>query len=116
MSALEGIEKSIEASWGKRIKKYGLGKKGASSAQTMAANSARPPVPDGLKRLVAVRKEWLDTVGTCMKERPRGEVLGLPKSSVYEGILGLTEEEERDEKAIEEVLEPDDGMDVEEHA
>ncbi|WWD21532.1 hypothetical protein CI109_106018 [Kwoniella shandongensis] len=109
-SALEGIEKSVEASWAKRIKKYGTTPKKSASAAAAANGSGRPPVPEQVKRLVAVRKHWIETVGQCMKERPRGEVVGLPNRTVFEGI---GEDEEKDEKSVEEVVDVDE-MDVDE--
>ncbi|WRT64729.1 uncharacterized protein IL334_001663 [Kwoniella shivajii] len=105
-SLLEGIEKSIESGWAKRIKKYGL------TPKKNSAGSGRPPVPDNLKKLVATRKHWLDTVGQLMKERPRGQVVGLPSRSIYEGI---GEDEEKDEKFVEEQIGlAGDEMDVDE--
>lgn len=105
-SALEGIEKSIEAGWAKRIKKYGLTPKKTNAGS--GERPARPPVPEELKRLVATRQKWLDTVGLVMKER-KGEVFGLPSRSIYEGIEG--EIEERDERTVDDAVEVDDGDD-----
>jgi transcriptional adapter 3 len=47
---------------------------------------SKPPVPEGLKKLVQVRRDWVSSVGERMKERPRGELVGLPAESVYQGI------------------------------
>lgn len=71
----------------------------------------RPPVPENLKRLVEIRKGWIETVGKPMAELPQGVVSGLPTRSVFEGIG--EESEERDEKIVEEVVEVD-SMDVDE--
>lgn len=78
---------------------------------TGQAAERRPPVPDNLKRLVAVRQGWLETIGKIMKERPKGEVWGLPTASIFEGIG--EDSEERDEKIVEEAVELD-SMDVDE--
>ncbi|EIW71248.1 hypothetical protein TREMEDRAFT_13632, partial [Tremella mesenterica DSM 1558] len=83
-SALEGIEKAIEAGWTKRVKKYGIAPRKTNNSK--AETSTRPPVPETLKRLLAVRKQWTETVGKCMRELPRGEVVGMPEQSIYEGI------------------------------
>ena len=100
-STLEGIEKAIEAGWAKRVKKYGIApKKTAAPGQPVPH---RPPVQENLKRLIAVRRTWLDSVGQIMRERPRGEVMGLPTESIYQGIG--EESEETDEKAVEDVVE-----------
>ncbi|WWC67992.1 uncharacterized protein I206_101911 [Kwoniella pini CBS 10737] len=98
-SLLEGIEKSIESGWSKRIKKYGLTPKKNSST---GGNSIKPPIPDNLKKLVQTRKQWLDGIGQLMKELPRGKVVGLPIKSIYEGIGG--EDEEKDEKSVEDQI------------
>jgi hypothetical protein len=45
-----------------------------------------------------------------MRERPKGEVTGMPTHTVYEGI---GDDEERDEKTVEDVVEVDE-MDVDE--
>ncbi|WVQ98097.1 hypothetical protein IAU59_005219 [Kwoniella sp. CBS 9459] len=103
-SALEGIEKSIEAAWAKRIKKYGTTpKKSNSNSHSHANGSGRPPVPENVKKLVEIRKHWIEVVGAKMKERPRGEMVGIPAKSIYEGIGG--EDEEKDEKTVEEQVE-----------
>ncbi|WVW78405.1 hypothetical protein I302_100359 [Kwoniella bestiolae CBS 10118] len=107
---LEGIEKSIESGWAKRIKKYGsTPKKNANSGGA----SIKPPIPDNLKKAVATRQHWLDSVGQLMKERPRGQVVGIPLNSIYEGI---GEDEERDEKSVEDQIigMMGDEMDVDE--
>lgn len=39
-----------------------------------------------MKKLVQVRSNWVGSVGQRLKERPRGEVVGLPDESVYKGI------------------------------
>lgn len=116
-TALEGIEKSIESHWAKRVKKHGLKKSTSSSS---GSGSGRPPVPENLKALVETRKRWMGTAGKWLKERPIGEVKGLPDRSVYEGIgdewgagqgaghgdgedregRGVREEDERDEEEV----------------
>ncbi|ODN79641.1 hypothetical protein L202_03583 [Cryptococcus amylolentus CBS 6039] len=101
-AALDGIEKSIEEAWAKRIKKYGLSPKKHPHPPTVEGSygtiigehgevvhlnaSGRPPVPDSLKRLVETRKGWIGSVGQVIKERPRGELVGIPGSSVFEGV------------------------------
>ncbi|WWC59513.1 uncharacterized protein I303_102069 [Kwoniella dejecticola CBS 10117] len=106
-SLLEGIEKSIESGWSKRVKKYGLTPK-----KNSAGHSTKPPVPDNLKKLVQTRKQWLDGIGQLMKERPRGQVVGLPAHSIFEGI---GEDEEKDEKSVEDQIGfAGDEMDVDE--
>ena len=107
-NALEGLEKSIEAGWAKRVKKHGMAPKRAGPSGIV---DRRPPVPENLRRLVGVRKGWLQSVGRVMRDRPIGEVLGLPTSSIYEGIG--EESEERDEKTVEDEVEVD-SMDVDE--
>ncbi|WVF69761.1 hypothetical protein IAT40_004540 [Kwoniella sp. CBS 6097] len=99
-SALEGIEKSIEAAWAKRIKKYGTTPKKNSS---QANGSGRPPVPENMTKLVEIRKHWIEVVGAKMKERPRGDMVGIPARSIYEGLGG--EDEEKDEKSVEDQVE-----------
>ncbi|WWC86866.1 uncharacterized protein L201_001745 [Kwoniella dendrophila CBS 6074] len=110
-SLLEGIEKSIESGWSKRTKKYGITpKKGSSSTTT------KPPIPDNLKKLVLTRKHWLDTVGQLMKERPRGQVVGLPQTSIYQGIIGGEDEEKTDEKSVEDQMGlAQDEMDIDDN-
>ena len=105
-SALEGIEKSIEASWSKRVKKHGVLPKKATGS---GAPPQRPPVPENLKRLVVVRKEWLDTVGRLMQERSKGEVVGMPTESIFEGIGEETDD--NDEMFVEEAMQME-TMDV----
>lgn len=105
-AALEGIEKSIEAGWAKRLKKYGTAPR-RSGGQ---AQERRPPVPEHLRKLVAIRKSWKDAVGKAMRKRPKGEVIRLPMESVFEGIG--REIDERDEKIVEEV--EVESMDVDE--
>ena len=121
-SALDGIEKAIEAGWAKRIKKYGATPKRSSTngnaTATATANgngttgSGRPPVPESLLKLVQVRQRWIDTIGKTMRDRPRGEVIGMPETSVYEGIG--EEMDAKDEKTVEEQVELD--MEVDEAA
>jgi len=53
----------------------------------------------------------LETVGNLLKERPKGELWGLPTTSTYEGIG--EEIEEKDEKSVEEAVEVE-SMDVDE--
>ena len=106
-STLEAIEKSIEGGWAKRVKKYGIVPR-RSGGQVV---ERRPPVPENLGRLVAMRRNWVEMVGSVMRERPKGEVLGLPPRSIYEGVSG--ESEERDEKTVEEAVEVE-SMDVDE--
>lgn len=105
-SSLDGLEKSIEAAWSKRVKKHGSApKKIAASALANGSGGAgptthgRPPVPDNVKKLVQVRKGWVDSVGRTMRERPLGEVTGLPTSSIYEGIG-----DEMDEQVVEDAV------------
>jgi transcriptional adapter 3 len=43
-------------------------------------------VPDSLKNKIELRRRWMDTVGRTMRERPTGEVIGLPTKSIFEGI------------------------------
>ncbi|KAK6903692.1 hypothetical protein I203_107197 [Kwoniella mangroviensis CBS 8507] len=109
---LEGIEKSIESGWAKRIKKYGStpNKKNAHAS----GSSSKPPVPENLKKFVATRQHWLDTVGQLMKERPRGQVVGIPSSSIFEGI---GEDEEKDERYVEDQIMGlmGDEMDIDEN-
>ncbi|KAK4685019.1 transcriptional adapter 3, partial [Tremellales sp. Uapishka_1] len=69
-TALEGIEKSIESSWAKRVKKK-------KTEEGVGA------VPENLKRLVRIRQKWISSVGKCMREREKGEVVGLPTESIY---------------------------------
>jgi transcriptional adapter 3 len=96
-TSLDGVEKSIELAWGKRVKKFGAGPKKTS---TSGDPGARPPVSENVKKLVHVRQAWVDSVGKAMKARPKGEVMGIPEESVYEG-LG----EEVDEKVVDEAVE-----------
>ena len=93
-AALEGMEKSIEMGWGKRIKKYGLTPKKGANAPT------KPPVQENLKRLVATRQKWISTVGQVLKEK-KGECYGLPTKSVYDGI---GDDEERDEQTVDDAV------------
>lgn len=115
-AALDGLEKAIEAGWAKRIKKYGTAPKRSSNANTngngaaaAGSGSGRPPVPESLRKLVQTRQRWIETVGRTMKERPRGEVLGMPETSVYDGIG--EEMDTKDEKAVEEQVQVEMDMD-----
>ncbi|OXG46390.1 transcriptional adapter 3 [Cryptococcus neoformans] len=101
-AALDGVEKSIEEAWLKRIKKYGLSPKkklmveGGGTGTVVGEHgevvqlnaSGRPPVPDTLRRLVDTRKGWMGSVGRVIKERPRGELVGIPGESVYKDMEG----------------------------
>jgi len=98
--SLDGIEKSIETAWVKRVKKYGATPKKSSTEGTPAPGSGRPPVPENVMKLVNVRRSWVDTVGKTMAARPKGEVVGIPEASIYEG-LG----EDVDERVVEESIE-----------
>jgi transcriptional adapter 3 len=101
--SLDGIEKSIETAWVKRVKKHGASaKKGRQSSEGTPgpSGSGRPPVPENVKKLVAVRRGWVDSVGKTMSVRPKGEVMGIPDESIYEG-LG----EEVDERVVDEAVE-----------
>lgn len=100
--ALDGIEKSIETAWVKRVKKHGASSKKArqDSEETGPNGTGRPPVPENLKKLVAVRQGWVSSVGKTMGARPRGEVMGIPEDSIYDG-LG----EEVDERVVDEAVE-----------
>ena len=109
MSALDGLEKSIETGWARRVKKFGVAPKKPVPGSAPGLNPNRPPVPSNLKRLLGVRKEWLETVGKVMRERPAGEVIGIPTASIYDGIG--EENEERDERDVDKGLEVDE-MDV----
>jgi transcriptional adapter 3 len=102
-TSLDGVEKSIELAWSKRVKKYGSTPKKCSpgaGANGDSTNGGRPPVSENVKKLVHVRQAWVDTVGQTMKARPKGEVVGIPEHSVYEG-LG----EEVDEKVVDDAVE-----------
>ncbi|WVO16578.1 hypothetical protein L204_104257 [Cryptococcus depauperatus] len=97
-AALDGVEKSIEEAWAKRLKKYGISPKkpsmngepgaivGDHGEMIQLNPSGRPPVPEPLKRLVETRKNWLSSVGQVIKSRPRGELLGIPETSVYKAL------------------------------
>lgn len=99
-TSLDGVEKSIESAWTKRVKKYGAAPKKSTANANGDTTNGRPPVTDNVMRLVQTRQAWVDTVGRTMKARPRGEVTGIPEQSVYEG-LG----EEVDEKVVDEAVE-----------
>ena len=102
--SLDGIEKSIETAWVKRVKKHGAapkkGRHSSTEGTPAPGGSSRPPVPENVKKLVAVRRGWVDSVGKTMMARPRGEVTGIPEESIYEG-LG----EEVDERVVDEAVE-----------
>jgi transcriptional adapter 3 len=116
-NALEGIEKSIEAGWNKRVTKYKVtGKKNITPGTVPPLQSNRAPVPENLRRLVKVRQGWIENVGKLMKDRPKGEVNGLPTSSIYEGIGEDGGAEERDEKVVEDAMDIDSIADGEEVA
>ncbi|KAL7420048.1 Transcriptional regulator [Cryptotrichosporon argae] len=108
-ATLDGIDKAIEAGWAKRIKKHGSAGRRTLLASGAEAGQGRPPVPDHLKKLVETRKTWIENVGKVLRERPQGEVVGLPIKSVYEGL----DSEERDERTVEDAMDVDE-MDVEE--
>lgn len=97
------------------MKKHGSAPK-KTTAVTASANGTgtgpghgRPPVPENVKKLVHVRQEWVNTVGHTMRERPRGEVVGIPTQTVYEG-LG----DEVDEQVVEDAVNLGASMDVDE--
>jgi transcriptional adapter 3 len=102
LTVLEGLEKSIETEWAKRVKKHGLTPKKNSSGQT-----SRPPVSENLKKLVATRQRWIDTVGQVMREK-KGDCYGLPMKSIYEGI-SAGEDEEKDERSVEDAVQVESG-------
>jgi transcriptional adapter 3 len=105
-ASLDGIEKSIETAWAKRVKKYGAAPKKVPASTSLGNGTedkeGRPPVPENVKKLVQVRRSWIDTVGKTMRERPRGEVTGIPEESVYEGVG-----EEVDERVVDEAMDLD---------
>lgn len=113
-SSLDGLEKSIEAAWSKRVKKHGSAPKkfaaaNANGVANVTAGNGRPPVPDNVKKLVHVRKDWIKTVGQTMRDRPKGEVMGIPARTIYEG-LG----DEVDEQVVEENMVLGGVMDLDE--
>lgn len=105
------MEKDIEAGWAKRVKKYGTAPKRASGANAngtangATASGSRPPIPESLRKSVQLRQHLLDMVGRTLRNRPRGEVVGMPESSIYDGIG--EEMDAKDEKIVE------DQVDVE---
>lgn len=105
-TTLEQLEKDIEASWAKRIKKHGSGGKKMLQAGVLSGNG-RPVVAEQLKQKVKVRQQWMDTVGKTMLSRPLGEVTGLPSKSIYEGIGDSSSD--KDEKAVDEAMDVDDA-------
>ena len=116
---LDGVEKSIEAAWAKRVKKHGLKNKATTDKHGNVI--PRPPVPDQLKALVETRRKWLygteakgvegqegyepaqPGIGQLFKQLPLGQVRGLPAQSLYEG-LGGDGEDEREEEEVQGVL------------
>lgn len=109
-TVLDEMEKQIESSWAKRVKKYGSGGKQVIK-DGVISGQGRPVVPDSLKQKLSVRDRWIHSVGKTMRDRPAGEVVGLPVKSIFEGIGNDTEE--KDEKAIDESMEVDE-MDADE--
>lgn len=109
-TVLEEMEKQIESSWAKRVKKYGSGGKQVIK-DGVISGQGRPPVPESLKQKLGVRERWINSVGKTMRDRPVGEVIGLPVKSIYEGIG--EDSEEKDEKAVDESMEIDE-MDADE--
>lgn len=105
-TTLEQLEKDIEASWAKRIKKHGSGGKKTLQGGVLSGNG-RPAVAEVLKQKVKVRRQWMDTVGKTMLSRPVGEVTGLPSKSIFEGIGDSSSD--KDEKAVEEAMDIDDA-------
>lgn len=103
-SVLDDLEKQIEASWAKRVKKHGSGGKKTIQNGVISGNG-RPAMQESLKSKVVLRQKWLDTVGRTMKERPTGEVMGLPAKSIYEGIGDESDRDDKqeDEEDMEEV-------------
>ncbi|BEI86579.1 hypothetical protein CcaverHIS002_0608660 [Cutaneotrichosporon cavernicola] len=82
---LESMDKFIESEWAKRTKKHGSsGKKKLVNGQVVG--DGRPSVNAELLRVVRLRDQWDKAVGSVMKARPEGEVLGIPRHSIYEGI------------------------------
>ncbi|KAI9636349.1 histone acetyltransferases subunit 3-domain-containing protein [Dioszegia hungarica] len=104
-NALDGVESNIEEHWAKRTKKHGHASKKPAPVPT---KDSRPPVPEVLKKLVQVRKKWVESVGDKMKGMPRGVMVGLPEESAY---LGIAEAMDEDEARVEGVV--DDGHDDE---
>lgn len=95
-NVLDDIEKQIEASWAKRVKKHGSSGKQTIQNGIISGNG-RPPVQESLKTKVELRRRWMDTVGRTMRERPTGAVMGLPTKSIYEGIGEGSEKDEMEE-------------------
>lgn len=98
-NALEGVESNIEEHWSKRTKKHGHSSKKSGKGDTGSKGEGKPPVSEALKKLLQVRRGWVDSVGERMRSRPTGELVGITKTSVYEGI-----EEEEDEERVEGVV------------
>ncbi|CAK9782763.1 hypothetical protein CC85DRAFT_285628 [Cutaneotrichosporon oleaginosum] len=82
---LEAMDKFIETEWAKRTKKHGSGGK-KKMVNGVVVGEGRPPVNPELLRVVRLRQQWVETVGTVLKKRPEGEVLGIPQHSIYDGI------------------------------
>jgi transcriptional adapter 3 len=101
-SVLYDLEKQIEAMWAKRVKKHGSGGKKTLQHGIVSGNG-RPPLPDSLKNKVALRQRWIETVGRTMRERPTGEVMGLPSKSIFEGIGDESDNAAEDDNDADEV-------------
>jgi len=52
-------------------------------------DESRLSVPDPLKNMIDVRRQWVSIIGTAFDERERespGRIRGLPQKSVFEGV------------------------------
>lgn len=78
--ALDGIEKALESAWLKRSKIS------SSKKPTSVETRSRQPIADNVKKLLAIRAKWKESIGKSFEELDEGVVVGLPKRSLYEGI------------------------------
>ncbi|GMK57914.1 hypothetical protein CspeluHIS016_0407480 [Cutaneotrichosporon spelunceum] len=108
---LESMDKFIESEWAKRTKKHGSGGK-KKFVNGQVVGEGRPPVNAELLRVVHLRDQWVNVVGSVMKARPEGEVLGIPQQSIYDGIGDGDKGDKTYAMDVDDAEADDDGMAV----
>jgi len=100
LNALDGIEKGITAGYTKMLKAFAPKKKkdkDKDKGNNGVADDTKglPPItldpPEVIMDKVRLREKWVAAFGSAMQdweERQPGRLMGLPPTSIYEGLEG----------------------------